>query len=339
MSDDVERRLIDAIQHQRLDSVAPDADGRAARALATCRRIAEAVHAEREHVEQLLRAHGIDVPATAPTRFAQRHAFDLGLHHDDARLAADLLIAEGFERHPEWARGADRSFWTTADQLTLARTDRWTTVVRLRWPVVQRLPGVLRPRPGDWSMVDLPGWAWPAYSLVRPIRLLVERTGLRRRDHAALEPFLATPTSLLDPLLDLADVRPDDLVADIGCGDGRIVVEAARRRGCRAIGAEYSPKLADRARKAVMANELAERVEIVEGDGLALPLDEVTVVLLFLPMTVAAQVIPAVLDRLPAGARVVTHEQAPLHAALPAPTVSRALIGTDAVSVGHRWDV
>ena len=72
---------------------------------------------------------------------------------------------------------------------------------------------------------------------------------------------------------------------------------------------------------------------------LDLPLDDVSVVLLFLPMAVAIRVVPALLSRLPAGARIVTHEQAPLPDSLPAPTSSRALIGIDAVSVGHCWDV
>ena len=97
-------------------------------------------------------------------------------------------------------------------------------------------------------MVRLPRRTWPAYSLVRPVRLVLERVGLRRRHEDSLGPFLATPDSLIDPLLELAQVGPDDHVVDIGCGDGRLVVEAAARLGCRAVGIERSPELVDSAR-------------------------------------------------------------------------------------------
>lgn len=345
MTDRAEQRLIDAIHRRRLGATASEiatgdpSNVRAASAVAAARRIADAVALEHRRVAELLERNGIAVAEAQPPEFEQRHIIEIRLDRDAARHAATILTDDGFRRHPHWRGGAEASFWATADELLLARTDRWTTVVRLRWTAARRLPRVIRPRPGDWAAVALPGWAWWAYSVVRPIRLLLERTGLRRRDHAALEPFLATPASLIEPLLDLADVGPDDLIADIGCGDGRILIDAVRSRGCRAIGAEYSPELVHQARAAVAEAGLDDRIDIVEGDGLALPLDDVTVALLFLPMVVASRVVPTLLERMPSGARVVTHEQAPLPDRLPPPTSSRALIGADAVSVGHRWDV
>lgn len=345
MSDGAERRLIDAIHRQRLGAKAEEIatedpnDARASSAVAAARRIAAAVTLEHRRVAELLERNGITVADAEPREFEQRHIIEIRLDRDGARRAATILTDDGFRRHPQWRSGAEVSFWATADELLLARTERWTTVVRLRWTAIRRLPGVVRPRPGDWAAISLPRWAGWAYSIVRPVRLLLERTGLRRRDHAALEPFLATPTSLIEPLLDLADVGPDDLIADIGCGDGRILIDAVRSRGCRAIGAEYSPELVGQARAAVADAGLEDRIDIVEGDGLALPLDDITVALLFLPMVVASRVVPTLLERLPSGARIVTHEQATLPDRLPTPTSSRALIGADAVSVGHRWDV
>lgn len=197
---------------------------------------------------------------------------------------------------------------------------------------------MFRPTPADWAAVDLPSWAWRGYSIVRPVRLLGERIRATP-DHAALEPFLATPSSLIDPLLDLAEVTAADTLVDIGCGDGRIVVGAAERHGCRAVGYEYDESLVTAARARVADARLGHLVEIVRGDGLSADLGGVTVAMLFVPMGVARRIVPALLDRLPSGARIVLHEQTPLPAGMPSPDRSSAIVTADAVTVGRRWDV
>jgi SAM-dependent methyltransferase len=264
------------------------------------------------------------------------------MSRDDAPRAVSVLERSGFRRHPEWSRGAERSFWATSTEIALTRTTSWTTVVRLRWgtPVAPgRLTRAFRPRPADWDVIALPRSLWWAYRVVRPVRLVLDRTGLLRRDHGGLEPFLATPASLIEPLLGLAGVTSDDIVADIGCGDGRIVVGAAQATGCRAVGVEYSPSLVEAARRAVDQAGVGHRVRIVEGDGRSLDVSAVTVVLLFLPMGIAARLVPDLIARLPVGARLVLHEQSPLDPRLPAPAASVPIVTDDAVTVAHLWRI
>lgn len=348
MSVDLDEQLVDAIHHHRLPQVAariaadsPSGDDRrrAEEALDTCARIAAATDAERSRIAELLMSEGITVEIPGRPAHAQRHEIRFDLRLDDAKRSAEVLRGEGYRTHPVWSGGAERSFWATADEVVLTRSDAWTTVVRLRWrSAAGPFDRLLRPRPADWDAVVLPAWAWRGYSIVRPVRLLLERTRLRRRDHAALEPFLATPDSLIDPLLDVAGVGPADVVADLGCGDGRIVVAAARRGG-RAIGVEYSAELAAQARRAAADAGVAERVRIVVGDARRIKLDEVSVVVLFLPIGVAARLLPDLLARLATGTTVVLHEQSPLPPSMPRPTATMPLIGHDAVTVAHLWRV
>jgi precorrin-6B methylase 2 len=185
----------------------------------------------------------------------------------------------------------------------------------------------------------LPGRLWWGYSIVRPIRLFAERLGLRSSDHSALEPLLVTPRSLIEALLDVASVGADDVLFDFGSGDGRFVVTAATARGCRAIGVEQSSELCAVARERATAAGVADRVSIVNADAAEVDLSEVTVVVLFLPMGVAARVVPDLLTRLSPGARIVLHEQNALAAGIPRPDTVHAVIVDDAVTVAHRWNL
>ena len=181
-----------------------------------------------------------------------------------------VLEEDGFEPWQRWVRGAERSARRFADELVVASTGEVTTVVRLRWRSQaerSRIGRVFTPTAGDWSLVDLPSPLWPAYSLVRPARLAMERAGVVQRDDDSLGPFLSTPQSLIGPLLDFAGAGPDDRLLDIGCGDGRVVVAAAEHSGCTALGVERSADLVERARQRAAAGGVADRVDIVLGDG------------------------------------------------------------------------
>jgi cyclopropane fatty-acyl-phospholipid synthase-like methyltransferase len=166
---------------------------------------------------------------------------------------------------------------------------------------------------------------------------VLERLGARSDDHADLEPFLVTPLDLVAPLLVAADVGEDDVLLDVGCGDGRIVVEAARRWGCRAVGVERSEELAGVATDRAAGEGVSDRVRVVHGDGLDVSLTDISVVVMFLPMRVAARIVAALLRSLPAGARLWLHEQSALDPRMPPPDRSVLVLGAESLTIAHRW--
>lgn len=347
-------RLVDAINRGRLYEAARSIAGdsgtsagereRAERAIAVCEQIGRICEGWRRDLVETLRDGGCEVEGTGAMGPRQRHTIELTVSDfDAARLAASILEREGFEPWQSWTRGAERSARRFARELVVGVTSDATIVVRLRWggPAPHsRVRRAFTPTAGDWSMVDLPAALWPAYSLVRPVRLVLERVGLRPRHDDSLGPFLSTPDQLVGPLLEFGGVERDDCVLDIGCGDGRIVVAAAELSGCRAIGVERSDDLVERARRRAAEHGVADLVDIVQGDGRTTDVEQATLVVMFLSIRVVAELVPALLGRLRPGARLVIHEQSPLPNSMqPPPDESVALIADDAVTVAHRWTV
>jgi SAM-dependent methyltransferase len=119
--------------------------------------------------------------------------------------------------------------------------------------------------------------------------------------------FLPTAADLTNPLLDLAGVGSEDVVADLGCGDGRIVIRAAQRAGARGVCVEIDPGLVARSRAAAETAGVAHRIRFVEGDLFETPLDGVTVVALYLSPALNERLRPKLFRELATGARVVSH--------------------------------
>lgn len=350
VSDD--RELVAAILENRmsawarsvLDDPAADQQARelASRALATCTTIRESAESEGRQIVTALRSSGVESTMSASD---QRHSIVIDITAADVDTATMVLKGAGFDAGREWSGAAARSSRRFADGSTFTRSAGHSFVVRLRWRQPERRRSKLRsvvlraitPTPADWAMVDLPAPLWWAYGALRPFRLVAERLGLVSDDHGDLEPFLVTPDALLDPLFDVAGVDRSDVFADIGCGDGRIVVAAAQRRGCRAIGVEQSSQSVEVAHRHVAADRLTDRIRIIHGDAREVDLSEATVALFFVPMVVAVRIVPTVLEAMASGGRVVLHEQSRPSNDLPRPDRSVAIIADEAVTVAHRW--
>jgi len=116
-----------------------------------------------------------------------------------------------------------------------------------------------------------------------------------------------TPMDVVHVMLDLAQVRADDLVADLGCGDGRLVVEAARRHGARGLCVDIDPKRIAEARSNAAAAGVAERITFLEQDLFSTELRGVSVVMLFLSPRFNQRLRPRLERELAPGARVVSH--------------------------------
>lgn len=125
--------------------------------------------------------------------------------------------------------------------------------------------------------------------------------------HAPDVPFVTTPPDVVDAMLELAEVTRDDVVYDLGCGDGRIVVTAARKYGCKAFGIDIDPERVREARDNASRNGVGHLVTVRQGDIFRLDLSGATVVTLFLMPHVNARLVPR-LERLAPGSRIVSHQ-------------------------------
>jgi SAM-dependent methyltransferase len=119
-------------------------------------------------------------------------------------------------------------------------------------------------------------------------------------------PFEPTPPSVVDAMLRLADVRSDDVVYDLGCGDGRIVVRAAQL-GARGVGIDIDPVRIQESRARARTEHVEDRVEFREGDLFGADVSPATVVTLFLWPNVNSRLRPKLFAQLRPGARVVSY--------------------------------
>ena len=120
-------------------------------------------------------------------------------------------------------------------------------------------------------------------------------------------PYEPTPAPVVRAMLELAGVGPEDVVFDLGSGDGRIPIAAARDFGARAVGIEIDPALVERARDNAHRAGVAGSVTFRTGDMYAADLRGATVVTLFLNPRPNLKLRPRLRASLPAGARVVSY--------------------------------
>jgi len=119
--------------------------------------------------------------------------------------------------------------------------------------------------------------------------------------------YVPTPPEVVDKMLDLAQVTKDDLVYDLGCGDGRIVVTAARRYGCKAVGYDIARKRIKESLANVEKNNVGHLVRIEQKDIFTLDLSRANVITLYLVPELNVKLIPQ-LEKLKPGSRIVSHD-------------------------------
>ena len=119
-------------------------------------------------------------------------------------------------------------------------------------------------------------------------------------------PYHGTPPEVVDGMLELAGVRAGDVVYDLGCGDGRIVIAAVRTPGVRGVCVELDPARLRWARDAAEQAGVADRIRFVQGDLFEVPLADATVVTLYLMRPANLKLRPRLERELRPGARVVS---------------------------------
>ncbi|HKZ93621.1 MAG TPA: methyltransferase domain-containing protein [Candidatus Bathyarchaeia archaeon] len=123
-----------------------------------------------------------------------------------------------------------------------------------------------------------------------------------------IAPFVATPLPVVKHMLTVADVKPGEIVYDLGCGDGRVVIMAAQEFGASAVGVEMREDLAKQAMGKVSDMSLEGRVKIVQGDMFKVDLSQADVITLYLTTSANDKVKPKLEAELKPGARVVSHD-------------------------------
>ena len=154
--------------------------------------------------------------------------------------------------------------------------------------------------------------AWSAIRVLAPVALLMSTPGLRAQQRfgnpEVLAPDFPSPQEVVERMLQVARLQPGELLYDLGSGDGRILITAARKFKARAVGVELSPELCKTAATRVKALGLEDRIRIIHGNLLKVDLRPADVVTIYL-LTASNELLRPNLERdLKPGARVISHD-------------------------------
>jgi ribosomal protein L11 methylase PrmA len=138
---------------------------------------------------------------------------------------------------------------------------------------------------------------------VPPAQATAQEAPTRRPDVI----YVPTPQEVVEAMLQVANVTKNDIVYDLGCGDGRIPVTAAKKYGARGIGIDIDPQRIKEANENVQKNGVADKVKIMNADLFTTDISEATVVTLYLLPSLNQKLIPKLKSELKPGTRIVSH--------------------------------
>jgi SAM-dependent methyltransferase len=138
---------------------------------------------------------------------------------------------------------------------------------------------------------------------------ILARRALRRwwRKPASISGYSSSGSGVVDAMLALAEVGPDDVVYDLGCGDGRIVIEAARRCGARGVGLDLDPERIRESKENARRAAVEHRVMFEQRDAMTADLAAATVVTMYLPPRASLELAARLMRELQPGSRIVSH--------------------------------
>ena len=120
-------------------------------------------------------------------------------------------------------------------------------------------------------------------------------------------PYVQTSPAVVHKMLEMAHVGKDDFVADLGCGDGRIVIAAVRDFGARGVGFDIDPERIAEARENARRAGVEARAQFVQQDFFKAPISQASVVTMFMLPPVMEKIKPRLLSELGPGTRIVSH--------------------------------
>lgn len=122
-----------------------------------------------------------------------------------------------------------------------------------------------------------------------------------------LAPYIPSPQTVVERMLEIGRVKPGDLVYDLGAGDGRVIITAAQKFGARGVGIEIQPDLCYKTEQKIKALGLEDRVRMVHGSAIRCDLRDADVVTMYFTTLSNEKMKPA-LEKMHPGARVVSNQ-------------------------------
>ena len=142
-------------------------------------------------------------------------------------------------------------------------------------------------------------------------KLLVVFGMVLTASHASLAqdsiPYVPSPMYVVHKMIEVAEIKKGDILYDMGSGDGRIVIEAAKKFGIRAVGIDLNPELVAKAKENALSEGVSHLVEFRAQDGLTVDISEATVVTLYMFKWFNNALRPK-LQKLKSGSRVIAHD-------------------------------
>ena len=162
-----------------------------------------------------------------------------------------------------------------------------------------------------WAATLIAGWTGFAANVPTPliandlIGTVWAQEGLESKK---IVPYVPTPQDVVDKMLELAGVKKGEVVYDLGSGDGRIIVTAAKKYGVKAVGFEIDPERIKESQENIQKAGVGKLVEIHQQDILTVDVSPASVVTMYLLPDVNLKLRPTLLRQLKPGSRVVSHD-------------------------------
>jgi hypothetical protein len=226
------------------------------------------------------------------------------MRHSDG--ASGLAGCEGpwirlYNLDEVWAR--TREHHAPAGLLLVGTSNRW---IALAFDTRGRQTTIVLVPFGEYAECQLLGTTL-AQALVELAKIGRQLKRAARRARKPDVPFVATPQDVVECMLKVGKVKEDDLLYDLGCGDGRLLITAARKYGARAVGFDVDARRIRQARANVKKAGVRDLVRIHRRNIFSLDLSKASVITLYL-MTWMNERLVSQLLRLPVGVRIVSHD-------------------------------
>jgi tRNA A58 N-methylase Trm61 len=124
----------------------------------------------------------------------------------------------------------------------------------------------------------------------------------------SIAPFVQTPLDVAKKMLEMAQVKRGEVLYDLGCGDGRLIILAAKDIGANATGIELREDLVERARTEIKRLNLEERVKVIQGNFFDVNVSDANVITLYLTSSANERLRPKLEAELRLGSRIVSHD-------------------------------